>query len=257
MAKSLHKYLGGYVLRLKVFFNSKKDVSLPLSYTYPLQSAIYETLSTMIPKSHEYGLNVNGRILKPFVFSRLSGQSQKIRDGSITFTSPISFHFSSPLEDYAQAFANGLLKKGFIELLKTKLELKSIEVENELPKEDFVNARTISPVTVYSTLKTPDGKKKTYFYNPAEKDFSVQLKENLNRKAIALGYAVRADDSFFFDLASKPIQRIVKYKGFFQIAWDFRFKLQMDPKMMTIAFDWGLGSKNAQGFGMIENIESR
>ncbi|MEA2065659.1 MAG: CRISPR-associated endoribonuclease Cas6 [Thermotogota bacterium] len=156
-------------MRLKVFFNSEKDVSLPLSYTYPLQSAIYETLSTMIPKSHEHGLNANGRILKPFVFSRLTGQSQRIRDGSITFTSPISFHFSSPLEDYAQAFANGLLKKGFIKLLETRLELKSIEVENELPKEDFVNARTISPVTVYSTLKTPEGTKNLFLQSCLER----------------------------------------------------------------------------------------
>ncbi|TYC00866.1 MAG: CRISPR-associated endoribonuclease Cas6 [Kosmotoga sp.] len=244
-------------MRLRVVFNSKKDVSLPLSYSYPFQSAIYNTLSSMIPKSHEYGLSSNGRILKPFVFSRLTGQSQRIKDGSITFTPPISFRFSSPLEDYTQAFANGLLKNGGIQLLETKLELKSVEVESELPKEDFVNARTISPVTVYSTLKTADGRKKTYFYNPAEKDFVVQLKENLNRKAIALGIAVRAEDSFSFELKSKPIQRIVKYKDFVQIAWDFRFKLQIASELMAIAFDWGLGSKNAQGFGMIEVIESR
>jgi CRISPR-associated endoribonuclease Cas6 len=241
-------------LRLKVFFNSKKDVSLPLSYTYPLQSAIYEILSTMIPKSHEHGLNANGRILKPFVFSRLAGQSQRIRDGSITFTSPISFYFSSPLEYYVQAFANGLLKKGFIELLKTRLELKSVEVENELPKEDFVNARTISPVTVYSTLKTPDGRKKTYFYNPVEKDFAVQVKNNLLRKAKAINLKLD-DDSFSIKLIGKAKQRISNYKGFVVIAWDGKFEISGNKELIKLTLNWGLGSKNAQGFGMIEPIE--
>lgn len=239
-------------MRLKVVFDSEKDISLPLSYSYPLQSAIYETLSSIIPDSHENGLNVNGRVLKPFVFSRLAGQSKVIRDGSISFTPPISLRFSSPLADYTQAFANGLLKKGSIQLIGTRLELKSIEVEPELSKENYIRARTISPVTVYSTLKTADGKKKTYFYNPAEKDFALQLKENLNRKAIALGSSARSSDPFSFELKSKPIQRIVQYKDFVQIAWDFCFKLHTDPELIAIAFDWGLGSKNSQGFGMIE-----
>ncbi|HPD38802.1 MAG TPA: CRISPR-associated endoribonuclease Cas6 [Mesotoga infera] len=244
-------------MRLKVRFDSDKNLSLPLSYSYPLQSAVYETLSSIIHNSHEHGLDANGRVLKVFVFSRLSGQSKLIRDGSIYFTPPISLRFSSPLEDYTQAFANGLLKEGGIKLTETRLELKSIEVEPKMPRKDSISARTISPVTVYSTLKTFDGKKRTYFYNPAEKDFVLQLKENLNRKAIALGISVGATDFLSFELKSKPIQRIVKYKNFVQIAWDFSFKLNTDPELIAIAFDWGLGSKNAQGFGMIEIVERR
>jgi CRISPR-associated endoribonuclease Cas6 len=49
----------------------------------------------------------------------------------------------------------------------------------------------------------------------------------------------------------------VKYKDFTQIAWDFSFELQTDPELISIAYDWGLGSKNAQGFGMIEIVERR
>lgn len=244
-------------MRLRAVFDNEKGISLPLSYSYLLQSAIYDALSNLIPDSHDFGLNVNGRILRPFTFSRLGGQSRQIKEGFISFTPPIYLHFSSPLEDFAQAFANGLLKNGGMELKGEKLELKSIEVEPKPPNIGSIDARTISPVTIYSTLTTPDGKKKTYFYNPAEKDFTVQLKENLNRKAIALGSPVRAGESFSFKLASRPIQRIVKYKDFVQIAWDFSFKLNTDPELIAIAFDWGLGSKNAQGFGMIEIVERR
>ena len=99
---------------------------------------------------------------------------------------------------------------------------------------------------------TADGRKKTYFYNPAEKDFAIQIQENLNRKASALGNSGRARESFSFKLVSRPAQRIVKYKDFTQIAWDFRFELNADPVLISTAYDWGLGSKNAQGFGMIK-----
>lgn len=244
-------------MRLRAVFDNEKGISLPLSYSYILQSAIYDALSNLVPDSHNFGLNVNGRVLRPFTFSRLVGQSLKIKEGFISFTPPINLRFSSPLEDFAQAFANGLLKNGGMELKGEKLELKSIEVEPKPPNIGSIDARTISPVTIYSTLTTPDGKKKTYFYNPAEKDFAVQLKENLNRKAIALGSSVRAGESFSFKLASRPVQRIVKYKDFTQIAWDFSFELQTDPELISIAYDWGLGSKNAQGFGMIEIVERR
>ncbi|HDP76854.1 MAG TPA: CRISPR-associated endoribonuclease Cas6, partial [Mesotoga infera] len=33
--------------------------------------------------------------------------------------------------------------------------------------------------------------------------------------------------------------------------------LQAYPELISIAYDWGLGSKNAQGFGMIKTIERR
>jgi len=244
-------------LRIRVSLESERDISLPLSYSYPLQSAIFEVLAAIIPKVHDTGQTVNGRILRPFTFSRLAGRKQKMKEGSITLTPPIDLHFSSPLEDFVQAFANSLIKNRGIQLLGTTLELRSIEVEPKIPEASSISARTISPVTVYSTLMTADGRKKTYFYNPAEKDFTIQIRENLNRKASALGNSIRAGEAFSFKLASRPVQRIVKYKDFTQIAWDFRFELQADPELISIAYDWGLGSKNAQGFGMIKTIERK
>jgi len=244
-------------LRIRVSLESERDISLPLSYSYPLQSAIYKILSNVISESHDFGLSVNGRILRPFTFSRLFGHKQRINEGSISLTSPIFLHFSSPLEDFVQAFANSLIKNRGIQLLGTTLELRSIEVEPKIPEASSISARTISPITVYSTLMTADGRKKTYFYNPVEKDFAIQIRENLNRKASALGNDARAGESFSFRLASRPVQRIVKYKDFTQIAWDFRFELQAYPELISIAYDWGLGSKNAQGFGMIKTIERR
>ena len=244
-------------MRIKVSLKSEKPISLPISYSHPLQSAIYKILSDVIPESHDFGLTVNKRTLRPFTFSRLFGHKQSINEGSISLTSPICLHFSSPLEDYVQAFANGLMKNGGIKLLGATLDLRSIGVEPTFPETKCIAAKTMSPITVYSTLMTADGRKKTYFYNPAEKDFTIQIQENLNRKASALGNSVRARESFSFKLASRPVQRIVKYKDFTQIAWDFRFELNADPELISIAYSWGLGSKNAQGFGMIEISERR
>mgnify|MGYP001627095804 CR=1 FL=1 len=64
-----------------------------------------------------------------------------------------------------------LLKSEGIELSKQRLTLKSVAVEG-LPeyKEDII-VMTLSPITVYSTLSTADGRKKTYYYSPAEENF--------------------------------------------------------------------------------------
>ncbi len=43
--------------------------------------------------------------------------------------------------------------------------------------------KTLSPITVYSTLETPDGRKKTYYYNPFKADFKELIIKNLQRKA--------------------------------------------------------------------------
>jgi CRISPR-associated endoribonuclease Cas6 len=41
---------------------------------------------------------------------------------------------------------------------------------------------TLSPITVYSTLYTAEGKKKTYYFSPYEQEFSQLVSINLARK---------------------------------------------------------------------------
>lgn len=54
--------------------------------------------------------------------------------------------------------------------------------------------RMLSPLTVYSTLMTPDGKKKTYYFSPYEKEFPALVNSNIKKKHfLLLGKNIKSD----------------------------------------------------------------
>lgn len=187
------------------------------------------------------------------MFSRIVGK-YKIINGGLSFSSPISFSFASPFDEVIQAVGNQFIKKKFVEVIGVKLKPVQIVVNKPEVESTPIIVRTISPITVRSTLTTYEGKKKTYYYNPYESEFAIQIKNNLLRKSKAVGLKLK-DDSFSIELIGNAKQRISSYKGFVIIAWDGKFKLSGNEKLIELALNWGLGSRNAQGFGMIEPVE--
>ena len=239
-------------MRLTLVLNSDKPVSLPNNYNHILQSAIYDLVSEVLPGLHETGPVFKNRQLRPFVFSRIDGSYTAV-NGGLSFQSPISFSFSSPFDEIIQAIGNQFIKKEEMEIIGMKLKPAHVVVSDPRIEQLPLRVRTISPITVRSTLTTHEGKSKTYFYNPYEADFAVQLRDNLLRKAESIGLELK-DDSFAIRLIGQAKQRISNYKGFTIIAWDGKFELSGSRELVRLALDWGLGSRNAQGFGMVEII---
>jgi len=230
--------------------SSDNLINFPRNYSYILQSAIYDLISEVLPDLHKTGPVFKKRQFRPFVFSKIDGK-YKIINGGFSFYPPISFSFASPFDEIIQAIGNQFLKQKFVEIIGIKLKPTQVIVSNPEVNSIPLIVRTISPITVRSTLTTHDGKNKTYYYNPYESDFAIQIKNNLLRKAEAIGLNLK-DDSFSIKLIGKAKQRISNYKGFTIIAWDGKFKLSGNKKLIKLALDWGLGSRNAQGFGMIK-----
>ena len=108
----------------------------------------------------------------------------------------------------------------------------------------------LSPVTIYSTLQSPTGKK-TYYYNPREKEFSILIRDNLLKKYQA--YYKRSPDNDEFSIeplrVSKKDEKIVSYKGFIIKGWMGLYRLNGSPELLKLAYDAGIGGKNSQGFG--------
>ena len=48
---------------------------------------------------------------------------------------------------------------------------------------------------------------------------------------------------------------VTKFKGILVNAWNCRLYIQGSPEYLTFIYNVGLGSKNSQGFGMINVIE--
>ncbi|MCD6221440.1 hypothetical protein J7K25_04725 [bacterium] len=72
------------------------------------------------------------------------------------------------------------MKKSIFSLGNNTIYVEAVEVQfyPDFTKQEY-EIKMLSPVTDYSTLKSKNGKKKTYYYSPTEKEFNCFIKENL------------------------------------------------------------------------------
>ena len=232
-----------------------------MGYNSILQGFIYNHLDRAVACwLHDRGMPFGKRKFRFFTFSRLLGR-YRIEDSAIEFTGPVKFHIGSVHEEILRSLVEHLLTGPTVQLANASCEVRSIEVES-LPKISRpMRVRAISPITTYSTLNTADGRRKTYYYAPFERDWEEKLLENLKRKARALGWSdvklVGLEEAHI-----RPVKvdnrnlRIVNYRDTVIKAWTGIYELDLPEPFFLLAYDSGLGSKNPQGFGMVEVVDA-
>uniref|UniRef100_A0A7C2K3H2 CRISPR-associated endoribonuclease n=1 Tax=candidate division WOR-3 bacterium TaxID=2052148 RepID=A0A7C2K3H2_UNCW3 len=245
-------------MRLKVFFRGVNSVVvLPIHYNSLVQAFIYKNLDEWLAtKLHDEGFKdpTSKRSIKFFTFSRLISINNriKIREKHAIFHGEICLVVASPYNEFIQSFGSNLLKKNKFEIGNEIFELVSIEVEPTPEYAEKVLVKTISPITVYSTVLTLDGKKKIYYYSPFEEDFEKLLLKNLQRKArIWFGKDIYGGSIKPFKVTKKD-EKILLHHGNLVKGWDGIFELSLPPELFQLAFEAGLGAKNSSGFGCIE-----
>jgi len=241
-------------MRLILTFNAERELLLPLSYHEILQGFIYKNLEKgLAERIHQCGFPFEKRHFKLFTFSRLMGKA-RVNKGQISFSPPFKLVISSPLKDLLQSLAENLLKSQEVRLGDNKLFLESISVNFAPKMKEAVSIRMLSPVTVYSTLITPEGRKKTYYYNPKEKEFAELIRQNIIKKYKA--FYGRPPSSQDFDIEPLRVRRedekLITYKGFIIKGWMGRYRLCGAQELLQFAYEAGLGAKNSQGFGCFE-----
>jgi CRISPR-associated endoribonuclease Cas6 len=209
---------------------------------------------------HNEGSKFEKRHFKLFTFSRLLGRFEP-RGRGIAFKGPISLWIASPLVKILESFASHLVKKGKVKLGDSYLRPTGVEVSFAEEPANSVMVRTLSPITAYSTLRAGDGKKKTYYYSPFEAEFSKLIGENLLKKYTFLNNRPPPGNDQSFTIKPEKVsnrnQHIIMFKDTVIKAWSGIYRLEGSPELIQIAFDTGLGSKNSQGFGMIEKYIPR
>jgi len=241
------------------FISETEKTQLPLAYNSLIQGVIYHNLEkTLADRIHDEGTPLGKRYFRLFTFSNLLGRYE-ITGTRIEFSGPVRFHIGSVHEELLQSLAEHLLKNPRIQLGHSTCKIRSIEVETLPEISGPVKIHTISPITTYSTLKTAEGKKKTYYYAPFEADWEKQLLANLRRKAQALGWGearlVGLEEAHIRPArVDKRNLRIMRYRDTVIKAWTGIYELDLPEPFFLLAYDAGLGSKNPQGFGMVEVI---
>lgn len=245
-------------MRLTIKFSSSEPVTLPLSYQQQVQGFIYNSISPRLAGLlHDYGFRHEKRSFKLFTFSRLRGAfTIQKQDKAIIFTGPLELHFSSPVEQFVKEFGNELLLKDTHNIGDNKLTVQEINVVPNPVSSRTAQIRMLSPITIYSTLSTADGRKKTYYYTPFENEFSELIRSNLIKKYTALNRKEPSKTTFQITPArvSKRNQVITNYKGFVIKGWEGIYEISGEPELLTLGLEAGFGGKNSQGFGCAEVV---
>lgn len=240
-------------MRLVLRGSESERVVLPTDYNYLVQAAIYRSISRELADFlHDRGFLFGKRSFKMFTFSRLEGRYVLDRDnGRFIYSGDVTLYVSSPIEKFIEDLANTIALRGSITLGKQRLKVVELAFPPRPAIEgDKLVIRMLSPLTVYSTLMTRDGRRKTYYFSPYEREFSELVNSNIKRKHFLLtGRRIKSD------IRIEPLkvrEVIVMYKGTVVKGWMGLFSLSGPKTLIETAYEVGLGAKNSQGFGMFE-----
>jgi CRISPR-associated endoribonuclease Cas6 len=209
---------------------------------------------------HNEAISFEKRRFRFFTFSRLIG-SYRLKEKKIEFSGPVKLYIGTIHKVVLQSLVENLLKSPSVKLGESSCEIQSIEIEPIPTSNGPTLVKTLSPITIYSTLKGEGGKKKTYYYSPFEKDWEGKLLDNLRRKAKALGWdeeKISLLNSAYIRPAkvSKKNLQIVYYRDTVVKAWSGLYEINLPEPFFSLVYDSGLGAKNSQGFGMLQIVRS-
>jgi CRISPR-associated endoribonuclease Cas6 len=246
-------------MRLTITVNAARGISLPLHYNHLVQGFIYQQLEPNLAKwLHGNAYTFAQRTYKMFTFSRLMGSYQvEPQSKTISFSGPVSFKLASHNTQILASLAEHLLKSSSVRLGTNTLELQGIEILKPPCYRSPIKLKTLSPITIYSTFEKPGGGKVTHYYAPHEKTWSEMLLANLARKAKALEWqddiAKSLEGAYIKPLSNNPKdKKVIKYKSYVMEAYAGLFEAKLPQAYFELAYDVGLGGKNAQGLGMVE-----
>ncbi len=249
-------------MRLKVEFLTEKKVNLPVGYNEYIQGLIYDHLKPEDSEwLHEQGFLHENRAFKLFTFSSIleRGRYDK-KNKTFEYPGQVSLLISSPVEWILKQLAENLISGEFVMLGNNRLTVSSINIlKPRAIAENSVKVKAVTPIEVHSTFTLENGKKRTHYYTPFDKDFSELVNANLKKKWKAF-----YKEECQYNISMEPLFRgsrneKIRYFGGGENktlikGWMGYFKLEGEPDILNFAVDAGLGSRNSQGFGMVEVV---
>ena len=240
-------------MQLHVVIQLNKPITLPVNYNNILQGVIYKALSAEDPEYartlHDAGSVFGERRFKPFTFGKLEGKAS-VKDKRITFYENISWEIRSSEVKLISILLLQFKSKG-ITLLSNHLKCTNASVTDVTIGERKIQIQALSPIVAYSTLE--DGY--TYYYTPEERGFYEITKLNALKRYAAITQDDTADIEFRPVSVKQSDKVVTRYRGIILSGWRGRYELEGEPKLLDLLYQTGLGSKNAQGFGMFDVVE--
>lgn len=236
-------------MRAKIKVQRIGNKSLTFDYQYYLASMLYKKLALANIKLANDLHSTDD--FKFYTFSNLIFEDRKFNRRGLDFNNAYLF-LSSPDKEFIRSFAEGLLQSPDLNLDRTKLIVKQIEILPEFkPEKDKYMLSTLSTIYI-KTLREDKGKLTEWDIYPKDGKWHENLHLNLlARYEEFYGYPPAED---FFE-----VLKVKSFKGKrIRIAGNYRrcslldFEVQASPVLIKFAYDACLGEKNAMGFGCVE-----
>lgn len=233
-------------------------LELPIHYNHMIQGFIYKNISNRDFREflHEEGFKNNNRRFKLFTFSRLIGKYEYNKEKKIiTFIDNFNLVVCSIIDDFINDFVKTCLFSENLYLNNQKINLIGVDTSRESNLGERIKVTTLSPIVTYSTVSI-EGKKKTIYHSPEDKIFQKHIKENLIKKANAIGEKI---DNDHFEIKildkNKLKENSVYFKDIYIKGYSGTFEIKGNSKLINLALNCGIGAKNSQGFGCIKLIK--
>ncbi|MBE3557397.1 MAG: CRISPR-associated endoribonuclease Cas6 [Firmicutes bacterium] len=246
-------------LRILLTLQAEKPIVLPIHHMYMLQGLIYRHLSdpALRALTHDHGFGATYPHMKLFTFSRLMGKVRLSEDKRhFLFEPPVNWVISSASQDWISDLAETLLKTQVLTLADQAVQVSELSFRSWEKRWSHVQIGMLSPLTTYRTEVSESGKRFTHYISPWGQDFLPLIRQNLARKAKALGCDCTPDEVNFtvtpIGDATSEREKILMFKNTPIHGWVGSYRLSGDPFFIRLAYDSGLGGKNSEGFGCFQ-----
>ena len=211
-------------MQLTLKFDAVTPVELPVDYGHLVQGMIYHSMEDPLLRRylHEQGFQFEKRRFKLFTFSRLTGEDVRYNSAQkkLILNPPMKLVICSPIPFILRELGTGLLRRGRVRIGSAHLTVKEIATTQSRVESDRIQVRMLSPMTIYSTLPTADGRKYTYYYSPFEPKFNdivgANLFKNIFNSRWSSGFRILFDKAL---VVNEQDQKITRYKGFIIKGW--------------------------------------
>ncbi len=249
-------------MRIQIFANIDKKITLPINYNHLLVGAIYRFLTESNPKYadflHEQGYQVAQKRFKLFTFSQLMAERRQIIGDRIHFQSTLTWFVSSPIEQFLLHFADTLLTEGKLSIEPHQLKIMDVTIPRVPRFQPEMHFRCLSPI-VMSAVRKHNGQRRMHYCLPDDPELSELIRQNLIRKYEAIHKRTPQDDTLTFRFNERYIRRkrgrvtrLVNFKGIKIRGILCPFYVSGNPALIQTGYECGFGDKNSTGFGMAE-----
>lgn len=241
----------------KLRLESEGDILLPFNYNHIIQGFLYRFINeeSFAAFLHDTGYEYNSRVFKLFSFSNIMSKPLRVdrQNKFFTFPKEILLYVSSVDNDFFRYIFSGIVREEGLMLGRNLIRVPEMSLIEQKVK-DKIQVEALSPVTAYNTLLDAEGRKKTYYLHPREKDFSEYIRGNLLKKYLSYYGEEPKDQKFEIRPVGYMREKAVTYKKFIIKGSMGNFELEGSRELLEMALCAGIGGKNSMGFGLIKMI---